>query len=309
MRTVIYHRADFDGLFSGAVCKKFMPGAELIGWDFGDPLIEFPKEGDVYVVDLSPDCLASLPFDAEKRLVWIDHHKSSISKWDDSLGNPFRGYRIDGVAACRLCWAWFLEAQSGKNESAFTLPIKDEFAQRSVSEPDALMLAGEYDVWDLHDGRAIPLQFGLIAMGCDSPEAVLPFINTYWLSNVGQYGNIETMKAIGRGRDAMAWQESFASQVCRERSYVRTWEGRVFCILGSPHARNSMWFPEKAIPFGCDALMCWRYDGERVSFSLYHAPGHEDADLSLIAVKYGGGGHKGACGFSMTLSEALEVIA
>lgn len=31
--------------------------------------------------------------------------------------------------------------------------------------------------------------------------------------------------------------------------------------------------------------------------SLYHAPGKEHIDLSLIAVKHCGCGHKGACGF------------
>jgi len=33
--TVIYHRADFDGLFCREIARKFLPGAELIGWDGG----------------------------------------------------------------------------------------------------------------------------------------------------------------------------------------------------------------------------------------------------------------------------------
>jgi len=36
-------------------------------------------------------------------LVWIDHHKSAIEKY----GATTPGYRIDGVAACRLAWQWF----------------------------------------------------------------------------------------------------------------------------------------------------------------------------------------------------------
>jgi hypothetical protein len=51
---VIYHRADFDGIFCREIAKKFLPEAELIGWDYGDPLIPFPQEGSVYVLDLSP---------------------------------------------------------------------------------------------------------------------------------------------------------------------------------------------------------------------------------------------------------------
>lgn len=289
--TVIYHRADFDGLFSAAVCMKFLPGAEFIGWDFGDPLIPFP-EGTLYIVDLSPDCLGGEPTaDELLRLVWIDHHKSSIEKW----GSAPNGYRIDGVAACRLCWQYFdrdWPTDGGE-------PGKAEFANRVVHEPLALTLAGEYDVWDKQDHRAEKFQFGLTAINADE-------FTCKTLLERG--GDSQTEEIVAKGEAAMDWQYAFAVQVCEQRSYVREWEGRTFCVLGSCHARNSMWFPQEAIPKECDALMCWRYDGKSVSFSLYHAPGHEQHDLSPIAVKYGGGGHRGACGFSMSLDDALEVI-
>ena len=98
--TVIYHSADFDGIFCREIARKFLPDAELIGWDFGNPLIPFPKEKFVYILDLSADCImaSDIPDDWKSRTVWIDHHKSSIEKWTDNIP----GYRIDGVAACRL---------------------------------------------------------------------------------------------------------------------------------------------------------------------------------------------------------------
>ena len=43
--------------------------------------------------------------------------------------------------------------------------------------------------------------------------------------------------------------------------------------------------------------MGFNYDGKGWNFSLYHAKHRTDLDLSAIAVKYGGGGHRGACGF------------
>ncbi len=39
-----------------------------------------------------------------------------------------------------------------------------------------------------------------------------------------------------------------------------------------------------------------------------HAPGHENLDLSKIAVMLGSGGHKGACGFQVTLNEMREIL-
>src|SRR4051812_25171656 len=109
--TVIYHRADFDGIFCREIARKFLPEAEMIGWDYGDTKVTFPEDGMVYVLDLSPECFESVPFAVphlDRRLIWIDHHKSAIEKWSPAIP----GYRVDGVAACRLAWQWFVH-QSG----------------------------------------------------------------------------------------------------------------------------------------------------------------------------------------------------
>lgn len=114
--TVVYHRADFDGLFCREIAKKFLPDAELIGWDYGDPKIPFPNEGTVYVLDLSPECFSNWTESPEghKRLVWIDHHKTALEKFE--VQHKFgAGYRIDGVAACRLAWQWFTHPDSPFN--------------------------------------------------------------------------------------------------------------------------------------------------------------------------------------------------
>lgn len=44
-----------------------------------------------------------------------------------------------------------------------------------------------------------------------------------------------------------------------------------------------------------DGIFYW--NGATWTVSLYHAAHRKDLDLSAIAVKYGGGGHRGACGF------------
>ena len=102
--TVIYHSADFDGIFCREIARKFLPDAELIGWDYANPKIPVP-EGKFYILDLSPECLEPeiLPMSDAGRMVWIDHHASAIKKFPE----VFPGYRIDGVAACRLAWQYF----------------------------------------------------------------------------------------------------------------------------------------------------------------------------------------------------------
>ena len=107
--TVIHHSADYDGLFCREIARKFLPGAELIGWDFGDAPLEIPSEGQIYILDLPVDRVFGMKFGEEghlpwlERVIWIDHHKSSIETHNKTIP----GYRIDGVAACRLAWQWF----------------------------------------------------------------------------------------------------------------------------------------------------------------------------------------------------------
>ena len=111
--TVIYHSADFDGIFCREIAKKLLgeKDVEYIGWNHGDLFVRMPDEGVVYILDLSPDCLdASLvQTTIWSRIVWIDHHKSSIERFSkgEFSNSNIPGYRIDGVAACRLVWQWF----------------------------------------------------------------------------------------------------------------------------------------------------------------------------------------------------------
>jgi oligoribonuclease NrnB/cAMP/cGMP phosphodiesterase (DHH superfamily) len=117
---------------------------------------DFTKPASVFEVIQSTEAIKEL----NQRLVWIDHHKSSI----DSHPNEIPGYRIDGVAACRLAWQWF-------SLSGASLPQKPDFVQRSVVEPFSVRLAGEYDIWDKRDDRAETFQYALRA--CDPDWGVL----------------------------------------------------------------------------------------------------------------------------------------
>ena len=152
---VIHHSADFDGLFCREIARKFRPEAELIGWDYGQPKIPFDPEATTYVLDLSPECLGGDTYDSSK-LVWIDHHKSAIEKFPTTIP----GYRIDGVAACRLTWQWFAYTEAYHQQN-FALPGKGLFTDRVVIEPPAVRLAGEYDVWDKRNPDVDAFQLGL----------------------------------------------------------------------------------------------------------------------------------------------------
>lgn len=307
--TVVYHSADFDGIFCREIARKFLPDAELIGWDYGDPTIPFP-EGTVYVLDLSPECFQSIPGPSEsQRLLWIDHHKSAIDKWPKEIP----GYRIDGVSACRLAWQWF----SGfVNYFGNDVPTREDYIERRVAEPIAVRLAGEYDVWDKRDPRAELFQHGLRSRDLEpwwdallSDEGKASVGEIEELMGAGKQffllpnGNVK-MPGLGdrvvenllrRGEAIQYAQTRQNESVIKEIGFTFQWEGLTF--LGCNAARyNSFLFTAGLTPEH-DGCFGFKWTGKGWTVSLYGVPGKPEIDLAAIAVKHGGGGHKQACGF------------
>jgi hypothetical protein len=142
MSNIIFYHTDNDGYLSGIITHNFLsdPKCKMIpiNYNHSFPWELINKDTDVYMVDFS------LPWEEMIRLkdmsndfIWIDHHKTVIKNYNSWLSNnndPIKGLRIDGVAACRLCWEYFFP---------------------NIPEPLVVYLAGMYDVFMFED-KAIP---------------------------------------------------------------------------------------------------------------------------------------------------------
>lgn len=314
----IYHRADFDGLFCREIARKFLgESAEYIGWDYGDPKIHFPNEGEVYVLDLSPELFEGLPHRAVSNLIWIDHHKSAIEKFPKDI----LGYRIDGVAACRLAWFWFsawdkfkrqtsLDPDEPWFQSHYPFATKQDFVDRKLEEPLAVRLAGEYDIWDKRDPRAELFQHGLRSRELSEHDWRMLLSNEVDLAlqGTGMEQTNSTLICANLLQAGKAIQYNSTKQnesIVQAYGFTVQFEGLTF--LACNHARFNSHLFTAGIKPEHDALMGFNYDGQKKDWrlSLYHAPGKEHHDLSVIAVKYGGGGHRGACGFRIASISSL----
>lgn len=302
--TVIHHSADYDGILCREIARKFLPDAELIGWDFSDKCLPPPDCDRLFVMDLPLD----RPFGFDIRnlvsgenrgecrmgncsdIIWIDHHKSSIETHPDCIP----GYRIDGVSACRLAWQWFHQEchnyplNAGRDNCQ--LPTKENFINREVREPEAVLLAGEYDIWDHRGDGDLEFQFGLDA------QQPVPWDT---LLSDNDMAALMTRQIIIDGGAAMRCCGKRDADTVKSRSFLIEWEGLKFLALTTAKC-NSNTFHAKDVPeTGHDALMAFYYNGQAWNFSLYHASHRKEIDLSLIAAKHGGGGHRGACGFRL----------
>ncbi len=297
MRTlIVYHSADYDGTLSRDVCLFYLSRTsqvddiQTVGWNYGDPTPDITLFDLVYLVDISiPELLVDENY---SKLIWIDHHKTAI----DRHGDNWIGVRLDGVAACRLTWQWFHQRQQ-RDE----IPTLDAFRSRLVPEPLLLTLAGEYDIWDKRDPLADTLQFGLRA----SPEfdAVAHF-DRAWVSNRLE-ATRELLDLLDAGAAVEKYQRGQNQRVAR-MAHDLVWEGLRFCCLnasGNSQVCESVIRPDHA------AIFMWRYDGSKVRVSLYGVPHKAELDLSTIAKARGGGGHRQACGFEITLAELQKILS
>ena len=315
--TVFYHSADFDGEFCREIAHRFLPDAELVGWNFGDPHPAIP-EGQIYVMDLpvdrlfghdysrmtSPPKLSDMQLlEAHNRITWIDHHASSIANHPE-----LRGYRIDGVAACRLAWQWFtLSKKSWKegdgatppnpNRGFYTLPTDVQFKNREVSEPLAVRLAGEYDVWDKRDPRAELFQHGLRsrALGPDTWDILLsgptePEDGKQGLAEI----YVDTLLDAGEALQFARANEY--RDVITQQGFDLQFEGLTFLACNSHECDIRSQLFAAGIQPHHDALLGFTFTGKDWRVSMYRIDGRE-ADILTIARRHGGGGHQGACGF------------
>lgn len=290
---VIFHRSDLDGLCCEAIARKALgtDGVEYLGWEYNDPVPNLSLYPTVYLLDIS------LPLGVMKqhanRLVWIDHHQTAIEALKDTF---ISGYRIDGVAACRLAWQYLVEFRH--LVSGDTLPGKTSYVERKVTEPYAVQLLGEYDIWDKRNPSTDIFQLGMLAQS--SPDWTL----LLQLPGEGGAGGEHVLphyldQILSEGRAIQAFTEVQNAKIVTERGFDLHWEGLFFRVLNTARS-NSLTFKAALRPEH-DGCLSYFWNGRKWVFSLYGVPGKGDVDLSVIAAKYGGGGHKQACGASFTV--------
>ena len=151
----------------------------------------------------------------------------------------------------------------------------------------AVRLAGEYDVWDHRGDGDLEFQFGLDAM------ALTPAGWSAMLNDNQEF----TKQAVFVGGYAMACYAKRDADVMRTRSFLLDWEGLKFLALNTARCNSNTFAALDHPETGHDALMAFAFTGKFWNVSLYHAAHRKEIDLSLIAKKHGGGGHRGACGF------------
>jgi oligoribonuclease NrnB/cAMP/cGMP phosphodiesterase (DHH superfamily) len=231
----------------------------------------------VWIVDysISPDEMKRL-LKITDNVTWIDHHQTAIDKYAD-FPHEIRGVRQSGEAGCMLTFK-YIHWYTARGEG----PIDLSASNPRILIPEHVMLVEDWDLWKFRFGdRTREFNAGM-SMEDTSPESDI------WWKMTGCSKELD--QVISNGKVALKYRAQWAKEFMKSWSFPVEFEGHK-CIAANLGHCNSSYFD--SIDDGYDILMPFIFDGKKWTVSLYS----KTVDVSQIAKKYGGGGHKGASGF------------
>ena len=321
----LYHRVDMDGKCSGAIVNYLYKHVNknsniwFIGCNYEkdfsiDTILEtFPNLKAMYIVDYSID-----PNDAIKvcskgiDVVWCDHHKTAIEKYENHPGfkedtalneedENIKSFCLNDKNIPSVFWGVTSYKYSGAK-----LVYKSLYPTLKLTVNPGILstmevvsnLVSIYDTWDHSDTEKWDLAYA--------------FNNATRLYNLNPieekwdeiFEDIEVVKTMLEEGNIVIRLTTLQNKITADAySGTLEWEGLKFCTinrLGNSNLVNSTFNPEIH-----DAVLMFMYSPREGLYkvSMYSNDKlSEEAkaklDLSSIALKYGGGGHKLACGFS-----------
>lgn len=269
-----FYHDDMDGKCAGAIVHKFYKvdrdytkevgeECEFLRINYKDnfPFDSIKSNETVVIVDFSlqKDGEFQKLLEITDRIIWIDHHKTAIEKHGDL---NIRGIRRDGTSGCELTWEFFYPNQE---------------------IPPVVKLLGDYDVWTFKYGEDTnKLQTGIRLY--DTKPISKEWLR--WLDS-SYYPTAE----LEKGSISLLYRNNYYAGLVKSHSFLTELEGYkvIACNAGSV---SSQLFD--TITEDYDIMMSFVFDGKQWTVSLYTK---KDIDVSEIAKKYGGGGHKQAAGF------------
>lgn len=107
-----------------------------------------------------------------------------------------------------------------------------------------------------------------------------------------------------RGSYILAYSKTVISKIAKQ-AVPRKMDGKDVLVVNSSH-----WMSEigAALSPKCDFAVIWFYDHDTCQVKVSLRAHHEDSDVSEIAKKYGGGGHRKAAGFNLPVGINIETI-
>jgi oligoribonuclease NrnB/cAMP/cGMP phosphodiesterase (DHH superfamily) len=274
-----YYHNDHDGRCAGAIVARYEDNYNPEDFYEVDYVMKLPldviqKDELVYFVDYSfkKDTIWQLEkvLEISKNVIWIDHHTSSLNlekelPWTKDIA----GIRRDKISGAGLTYMFF----SGC-----------EFEEL----PEFIRLISDYDCWLYkYEPDTTYFKIGVETEKFDALDDV-------WIDLFDECENeaLKLISLIETGSIIKGYIDRDNEQYRKSFSYESEIAGYKCLVVN--RKSNSWIFGDKYNDY--PLVMVWVFDGKKYVYSIFSS--NKDVDCSKIAESYGGGGHKGAAGFS-----------
>ncbi len=302
---VVSHGSDNDGYASAAYADHLLSviGHEItiVGVDYGDrmPTAEqlntYAEQADlIFVCDFVLDHQIMEDWHAQGKLIWIDHHKSSI---EDSLEFEYHkapGIRRIGTAACMLTYEYL--TREFTNFDSLTQVTRNGSTDLG---PWIIRYLAKYDVWTQDhewDTITLPVQYACMGMAdrlrIGSEKFRSAWEELFRLDDTSP----EVQSMIDVGTLIAGYQREMDNELTPaiHGAKIEGYPDFLFFALNGGRGTGPFDSLDKD---GFDGMMVYKFTGTEWKISLYGWDG--SPDMSEIAKSFGGGGHRAACGFRL----------
>lgn len=320
-KVLIIHHNDRDGIVSAAIIHNMIKN-NYIG-SFEKVVIEFSEQNytksfddilpkqyacyydEVYVVDYSPSSdddiqwLIDVNNDEDVKLIWIDHHASSIKAEEKrpELANIVNGIRIDGISAAALCYLYSIGFEEGLQniKRAHKSKVSPSFARKLLYEmntPSCIIYTHCWDIWDHSKKSPTPIYFNY-----GNRYDLQTWINRLKLDKV----ELETLTIsdIDKGKENYDEIMKSNEKLCSDNGFEATLTvgGKTYTVFAlNKIAGSSMLFGDRIEKYDLVSVFWYSGPDKCFRYSIYSKM-RNGVDTSVIAGLLGGGGHPHAAGF------------
>ena len=318
----IFHHIDDDGKAAGAVVTYELIRNPYTTISYGKynyshkwEDLNFPCDGEYdensifFIVDLSID---DVIFEAIKKavtanslVVHIDHHKSSL----DFISNMKEEEKViydkvisfvkDGISGCLLTWIYScmnpiekmcpndVDFDMAEGRTHVMLP-----GNREYGIPTSIRYIDDNDVWLKYYNDTKYFNMGFQMESNKSPQN-----KELWSRLLYDWSFVK--KYVDEGEILYRYQSTQNKSIISRNAFKYTieFDGRdIECLCVNNPYGNSRIFGSEYENY--QVVIKFGFDGELWRYTLYSHEKFEDVDVSVIAKRYGGGGHKCAAGFA-----------
>lgn len=266
---VLYHGNCYDGFGAAyAAWKSLGSKAKYIPVTYGALPPNMPDAESVYIVDFSyPRRTLEMIADSVEHLVVLDHHKTAkedLESWTHPNATVIFDMEKSGAL---LTWEYFHRDYSNR-------PPQDSVPHEA---PDLIKHISDRDLWTFKMPGSKEVHSALVS---------LPFDFEVW-------DKLKVEELIVEGKACLRFEESVVKKICDKAWIGRVGEYEVPIVNTAAHwseVGHQLLQDYPGKPFVASFTVM-------KSSVMWSLRSRDDFDVSEIAKKFGGGGHKNASGF------------